>query len=130
MTTSDEQEARESEASHSPITTGKAPRWFLVGTTKLAVMSIATLNLYEIYWFYRHWKAVREHTGEEIKPFWRAFFAPLFCYSLFHRINDSARASGLSPLKSVSALSAAWILLAALAGLSEAIVESFPPLEL
>lgn len=57
---------------------------------KLVVMSVSTLGLYNAFWFYRNWKRVRERTGQELSPFWRAFFAPLWAYSLFEEVDDEA----------------------------------------
>ena len=57
-----------------------------VSTTKLVVLSLVTFGLYEIYWFYRNWKLMRDRQGEAVSPFWRAVFSPLTAYSLFERI--------------------------------------------
>jgi hypothetical protein len=59
------------------------PIYFPVSPLKLVVLATCTFGLYEIYWFYRHWGVVRERHNSGIVPFARAFFAPLFCYSLF-----------------------------------------------
>ncbi|HET7462739.1 MAG TPA: hypothetical protein VFJ82_15905 [Longimicrobium sp.] len=57
---------------------------------KLVVMSLCTLGLYEVYWFYRNWRRVRERTGESMMPFWRSLFAPLWAYTLFEDVDDEA----------------------------------------
>src|SRR5262245_22041834 len=64
----------------SPAPSG--PAWFAVGTAKLVVMSVATLGLYQIYWFYQQWKRVRDG-GEDVWPLPRAIFGVLFSYPLF-----------------------------------------------
>jgi hypothetical protein len=33
-------------------------------------------------WFYKNWKYIRQRDESRILPFWRAVFAPLWCYSL------------------------------------------------
>lgn len=66
--------------SHEP-----AP-YFIVSLTKLALMSFFTLGLYQLYWFYRNWQLERSRTGQDIWPFWRAFFSVIWCYSLLDRI--------------------------------------------
>jgi hypothetical protein len=53
---------------------------------KLAVMSMCTFGLYELYWCYRNWNRVRERTGQILSPFWRAFFAPFWAFSLFEEV--------------------------------------------
>jgi hypothetical protein len=66
------------------------PVFFPVSRLKLAVLSISTLGLYEFYWFYKNWQLVNQREGGSLSPFWRACFAPLFSYSLFRRIAESA----------------------------------------
>jgi hypothetical protein len=65
------------------------PAWFAVAPAKLVVMSVATVGLYQVYWFYKHWRAVRD-AGEDVLPWARSIFGVLFCYSLFRRVADSA----------------------------------------
>jgi hypothetical protein len=67
-------------------------RWFTVGATKLMVMSVVTFGFYTVYWFYQQWKHERAATGEALQPLARAIFVVVFCYTLFRRIGDSARA--------------------------------------
>jgi hypothetical protein len=73
------------------------PTWFAVGRRKLLVMSVVTLGLYQIYWFYQHWKRVRE-AGENVSVLLRSIFGVLFCYPLFKRIlrseDDAAGGAG------------------------------------
>ena len=54
---------------------------------KLAVMIVATLGLYLIWWFYRNWRAVQRHEGRRRAPVWRAMFSFLFAHGLFKAIN-------------------------------------------
>ncbi len=64
----------------------KDPKFFIVAPSKLAVMSIATFGLYEIYWAYKNWQAIKEADDSNIMPFWRAVFAIFFAYRLFQRM--------------------------------------------
>jgi hypothetical protein len=66
-----------------------SPSWFAVGVTKLVVMSLATLGLYQIYWFYQHWRRVRDG-GEKVSVLARSVFGVISAYSLFRRVADSA----------------------------------------
>ncbi len=70
-------------------------RFFAVSILKLILMSVCTFGLYEFYWFYEHWDEVKQQTRENLSPFWRAIFAPLFCYSLFTRIKATSSAEGV-----------------------------------
>jgi hypothetical protein len=62
--------------------------FFTPSTTKLVVMSIFTLGLYELYWFYKNWLVIN-NAGKKCNPLLRAFFAPLFAYACFWHIRES-----------------------------------------
>ena len=62
--------------------------FFSATPLKFVVMSICTLGIYQLYWFYKNWKLIKERTGQEIWPFWRAFFCPIWAYSCFKEINS------------------------------------------
>ncbi|MBK5187528.1 MAG: hypothetical protein JJD97_04735 [Gemmatimonadaceae bacterium] len=65
--------------------------YFPVARHKLIVMSVATLSLYQIYWFYRNFQRMRERTGGGGSLFWRAIAAPLTAHGLFSRVRTDAR---------------------------------------
>jgi hypothetical protein len=88
------------------------PLFFSVSGLKLVVMSTVTFGIYELYWLYRHWRAVREHFGRsDIMPFWRAFFGFFFCYQLFKTVKDTADSHGVPSRFSPGLLAVAWIAL-------------------
>lgn len=62
-----------------------------VSTTKFVIYSICSWTIYDVYWFYRNWQFIRVRDGVKIRPFWRAIFSPLWCYSL---AEDVATRSG------------------------------------
>lgn len=39
--------------------------------THLAALSILTLGLYELYWFWRNWRDLRDELGVDVQPGWR-----------------------------------------------------------
>lgn len=90
-------------------TTSSKPAYFTVGTTKLIVMSVATLSLYELWWFYKNWKIIRDRTGASIMPFWRAVFAPLWGFSFVGHVRGSREELGLSSV-SPALLGTAYLL--------------------
>lgn len=57
------------------------PEFYVVAPFKFFLLSILTLNLYFVYWFYRNWRQIKQRTGEEIWPPARGFF-PHFLYPL------------------------------------------------
>ena len=72
----------------------KAPfaiNYYNVSIAKLIVLSICTLSVYEFYWMYRNWKIIKNHSGVEISPFWRAWFYLFFCGNLFRIIKLSIK---------------------------------------
>jgi hypothetical protein len=58
-------------------------RFFATSPVKLVVLSTCTLGLYQVYWFYKHWALIREHSEPDITPWARALFGILWCYSCF-----------------------------------------------
>lgn len=52
------------------------PLFFPVSPLKLVVMSIITLNTYELYWFYKNWKLIKQRTDSNIMPFCRPSKSP------------------------------------------------------
>jgi len=84
---------------------------FAVSTTKLVVMSICTLSFYLIYWFYKHWKVIKDREGSDIIPMMRAIFAVFFVYSLFTNIRDEANRLGVKSVANVGVAAIGWILI-------------------
>ena len=68
---------------------------FPVTTHKFIILSICTFGIYELYWCYQNWKRIKLASGLKLRPFWRAFFAPLWAFSLFRRIKSLAVSSGV-----------------------------------
>ena len=62
--------------------------YFHTSSLKLLIMSFCTFCLYELYWCYKNWVHIKEKKKLEIMPFWRAFFAPLWLYSLMTHLQD------------------------------------------
>jgi len=62
--------------------------FFSATPLKFVVMSVCTFGIYQIYWFYKNWKLIKERTGQKIWPFWRAVFSPIWAYSCFKEINS------------------------------------------
>jgi len=73
-------------------------------------MSICTLGVYELYWYYKNWCAIKERGEPEIMPLGRAFFAPLFCYSLFSKIRATAKSRAIQDPVPAGLLAAGWII--------------------
>lgn len=79
------------------VASASEPAFFAVSGLKLVLMSLVTLSLYEIYWFYKNWKCVQRTLGEDVNAPIRAPFYPLLSYALFRRIREHARQNGVEP---------------------------------
>jgi hypothetical protein len=87
--------------------------FFPVAPHKFVVLSLCTLNIYILYWCYQNWWRIRERTGEQLSPFWRAFFAPFWAFSLFARIGGQARDHGVTVGWSATLLASGYLLMSA-----------------
>lgn len=66
--------------------------FFTASPVKLALLSVATWNLYMLYWFYMNFRAIRARESSAIMPFWRAFFSPFWSYACFRRQGEASPA--------------------------------------
>jgi len=85
--------------------------YFAISPARLALFSILTFGIYEIYWFYKNWQAIKKAENQNISPFWRAIFAIFFCNSLFKKVLESAKSHGYKELYSPGWLATAYIVL-------------------
>ena len=65
--------------------------YFPVSRQKLIVMSVTTLSMYQIYWFYKNYERVNARMGGGGSPFWRAIAAPITAHGLFARVRTDAQ---------------------------------------
>jgi hypothetical protein len=93
---------------------GGQPLFFTASTLKLVLMSVLTLGLYELYWFYRNWVLIKARTGQDLMPFWRAFFAPIWSYYCFKHIETTAAENNAPAPPSAGLLACGYFILQAL----------------
>ena len=74
-------------------------------------MSVCTFGVYEIYWTYKNWRIVKDRHRSEIMPFWRAFFYPIWHYSLLTELNTVLNSGTLSSAAFRGVLAASVIIL-------------------
>jgi hypothetical protein len=74
----------------APTPATDAP-YFAVSRQKLVVMSMTTLSLYQIYWFYKNWQMMNTRKGSGGSPFWRAVAAPITAHGLFADVRTDAQ---------------------------------------
>ncbi|MEX0998369.1 MAG: zinc-ribbon domain-containing protein [Thermodesulfobacteriota bacterium] len=89
---------------------GSAPvEYYAISPKRLILFSVLTLGIYELYWFYKNWQAVKESERQKMYPFWRAVFAVFFCYSLFKKVLESAKKQAYQSSYSPGWLAAVYI---------------------
>jgi hypothetical protein len=98
----------------TPALPASEPVFFAVSKLKLALMSVVTFGLYEIYWFYKNWKCVQRNYKDNVSAPVRALFYPLVSYPLFKRIREHAAKSGIEGGVPAGALAIAVFALAML----------------
>ena len=76
------------EADVTAPTTGQ-PRYYVVSPTKFMLLSVLTLTLYFVYWFYRNWKLIRDADNDDTWPPARGLFYIFFTHSLFSDVQNS-----------------------------------------
>ncbi|MCF7749609.1 hypothetical protein KQ945_02540 [Bacillus subtilis subsp. subtilis] len=67
-----------------------AGEYYSPPTLKLASLSLVTLGLYPLYWFWQNWRAIKRETGGTQWPWARAVFAPLWSFLCFSDLRDIA----------------------------------------
>lgn len=70
---------------------GQGAMFYVVSLRKFWVLLIATLGLYQLYWFYKHFASCRDATGEKLWPVPRALFSVFFAHNLFGKISEAAQ---------------------------------------
>lgn len=69
--------------------------FYVVGITKYVLLAVATLGLYQVFWFYMHWARYRSFHRASMMPAARAIFALFFAHSLNRRIDQRLRENGV-----------------------------------
>ncbi len=89
-----------------------APLFLYIPTSRLIVLSIVSMSLYEVYWIYKNWRYIKERDGLNIRPFWRGWFGIFYCHSLLRRIHEDGPArSYAKPTFSPGSLATGWVVL-------------------
>ena len=84
--------------------------FFTTHRRKMIILSVCTLNMYSVYWFYKHWSAQRLNGGRDCLPALRAIFQVFFVFSLFSTIKYDAELKKLIVTWSAGWLAAFYIL--------------------
>jgi len=115
------------EADVTAPTTDQA-RYYVVSPMKFMLLSVLTLTLYFVYWFYRNWKLIKDADNEDTWPPARGFFYIFFTHSLFSDVQSSLegqqRSFGWSPM----ALATLFVILTVALNVADRVlpIESMP----
>jgi len=60
------------------------------GLAKFSLLSVSTMGMYSLYWFWRCWRQLWHAEALQISPFWRAFFGGFWVYALFDAARERA----------------------------------------
>ncbi len=89
----------------------KDSKLLYIPVSRLVIMGIITLGLYEAYWIYKNWKYFKERDKLDIQPFWRGIFGLFFCHSLFNSIKNDSEVNTIRKAEfSASRLATAWVI--------------------
>jgi hypothetical protein len=67
-----------------------AAEFYVVSRFKFIILYSATLGLYGVYWFYKHWSLHKSAHGTRIWPIPRTIFSIFYAHSLFRLIYRKA----------------------------------------
>ena len=62
-------------------------RYSPVRIDKFVILSLVTLGLYPVVWFYRNWRYIKTSEGTSIWPWARALFYPFWYYPMLKRLD-------------------------------------------
>jgi len=86
------------EGARRPIVAdGRAAQLFEVSPGALVGLYLVTFGIYGVYWFYKHWAVQKRARGLNVSPLGRGIFAIFFVHKLFKIIDQTARATGITP---------------------------------
>jgi hypothetical protein len=108
--TSDSNEPSQPESARRMPADGQL-MFFDVSIPKLVVLSVCSLGIYELYWFYKNWQIVRARERSAISPLWRATLGFFFCYAMFKRVREYDAQTGGAGALPAGALAAGWIII-------------------
>ncbi len=70
--------------------------FYPVSIKKFILMSYSTFGFYELYWFYKNWKNLKENHGSDVSPTARTIFAAFFVFPLADRIKKQLEIKSMS----------------------------------
>ncbi|MBI4820558.1 MAG: hypothetical protein HY791_30095 [Deltaproteobacteria bacterium] len=104
-----------------------AQPWFAVGTTKVFILTVASLGLYAVFWIDRQYRFQQRLTGENVWPLIRGIFGIFFVQDIFLRVTRHSREAGILRSWSASSLASSFVGSTVLGGLVQHVVGKLGP---
>ena len=93
--------------------------FYVVSMVKFYVRYLVTMGIYGIYWFYKHWRQHKDHSGRGLWPVPRAIFSIFFAHSLFGLIYRKAQSRDSDLRWSPGWFATIYVVVAVLGNLSD-----------
>jgi hypothetical protein len=81
---------------NSPSMPTGTAAFYAMSPRKALVMSVLTMGFYDLCFWWRHWRARREH-GHEVSVFWRTFFAGFWAFDFKSSVSLALIERSLTP---------------------------------
>jgi hypothetical protein len=119
----------------APASKQDNPLFLHIPLSRLILMSIVSVGVYEFYWIYKNWRYAKERDNLDISPFWRGWFGIFYCHSLLRRIHEDKEACSVQlPSFSPGSLATGWVVLRIISyvvgrapGIATGIIAAFIP---
>jgi len=105
------------EASLETDLEGQEQEFYVVSQLKFYVLYGATLGMYSVYWFYKHWQLYKTKNNESIWPIPRAIFSILFTHSLFKLVDEKHEREQTNHKWTAATLATAYVVMEISAGI-------------
>lgn len=108
--------AKTTKNAKEPLAPNIPPYPYIISLKKLIILSITTLGIYELIWFYKHFRSFKIETNWSIKP-WSWFlsvFSGITAYALFRRVLEASRELDKTNKLPAAGLAVAFLLLGCL----------------
>ncbi len=94
-----------------PVAGAGTEEFYVVARAKFLTLFIATVGVYQIYWFYAHWRQFNEYRRTDLWPVPRAIFSIFFAHSLNAEIDDRIKRERIPHAWSPVALATGYVVL-------------------
>lgn len=89
------------------------PFWHFV------ILSLATANIYQLYWFYKNWTFFKKKENSSLRPSWRALFAIFYIWGLGKRMNSLLKKENIGYKVPTIVVGTGWILISSCSNLPD-----------